>query len=301
MPARSRAYWKGYLRLSLVTIGVELYAATASAEGTALHQIHKPSGKRVRYEKIVPGIGPIETSDIVKGFEIGEDTYVVLEPDEIDEIKLESRRTIDLVQFVDREDIDPRYFEKPYYLVPEGDVSTDGFVVIREALAATKKVALGKLAMRGRESIVAIMPWRKGLLCETLRYAPELRDAAPYFDAIPNVKLDAELVGLAKELIARKSKPFDAAAFKDSYAEALAGLVEQKRAGHAIVATGPEEKRPPAKVIDLMEALKRSVGEGGRGAGPEKAGKEPPRAPAKGGKTGAAGSSRRKQSARRRA
>ncbi len=298
MPARARAYWKGYLRLSLVTIGVELYAATASAEGAALHQIHKPSGKRVRYEKIVPGIGPIETSDIVKGFEIGEDTYVVLEPDELDAIKLESRRTIDLVQFVDREDIDPRYFEKPYYLVPEGDVSTDGFVVIREALAATKKVALGKLAMRGRESIVAIMPWRKGLLAETLRYAAELRDSSPYFDAIPNVKLDAELVGLAKELIARKSKPFDAAAFKDDYASALAALVEEKRAGHAIVATGPEEKRPPGKVIDLMEALKRSVGEGGRGPG---SGSASSRAAAKRGKSGASSSGRRPQRARGRA
>ena len=149
MPPRPRAYWKGYLRLSLVSIGVELYAATTSVEATALHQIHKPTGKRVRYEKVVPGVGPIEASDIVKGFEIDDDSYVVLEPEELEEIKLESSRSIELAQFVDRAEIDPRYFEKPYYVVPEGDVSTEGFIVIRDSLTSTGKVGLGKLTMRG--------------------------------------------------------------------------------------------------------------------------------------------------------
>jgi DNA end-binding protein Ku len=134
MPSRPRAYWKGYLRLSLVSIGVELYAATVSADTATLHQIHKPSGKRIRYEKVVPGLGPVDASDIVKGFEIGDDSYVVLEPEELDEIKLESSRSIELVQFVQLNEIDVRYFDRPFYVVPEGDVSTEGLLVIREAL-----------------------------------------------------------------------------------------------------------------------------------------------------------------------
>lgn len=261
MPPRSRAYWKGYLRLSLVSIGVELYAATVSAETTALHQIHKPSGKRVRYEKVVPGLGPIEASDIVKGFEIGDDSYVVLEPDELDEIKLESSRSIDLIQFVGRDEIDPRYFDRPYYLVPEGDVSTEGLIVIREALRSAGKVGLGQLTMRGRENLVAVMPYGKGLLLETLRYANELRAADVYFDDIPDQKIDKEMVALATELIQRKTKPFDPTAFKDAYAEALKQLVERKREGYAIIAVGEEERCPPGKVINLIEALKKSVGQ----------------------------------------
>jgi DNA end-binding protein Ku len=263
MPSRPRAYWKGYLRLSLVSIGVELYAATASAEATALHQIHKPSGKRVRYEKVVPGVGAIEASDIVKGFEINDDSYVVLEPEELEEIKLESSRAVELAQFVDRAEIDPRYFEKPYYVVPEGDVSTEGFIVIREALTSTGKVGLGKLTMRGREDLVAVMPFGKGLVLETLRYQSELRAADPSFADIPDLKVDKEMIELATEIIRRKSRPFDPTQFRDAYAEALKQLVERKRAGRAIITTGEEERREPGKIINLIEALKKSVGQDG--------------------------------------
>jgi DNA end-binding protein Ku len=281
MPARPRAYWKGYLRLSLVTIGIELYAAAASAETTALHQIHKPSGKRVRYEKVVPGLGPVEASDIVKGVEIDEDTYVVLEPEELEAIKLESSQSIELVQFVDSQEIDLRYFDRPYYVVPEGDVSTEGLIVMREALRATGKCGIGKLTMRGREYLVAVAPFGKGLLLETLRYANEIRAAEPLFEDIPDQKPDNEMVALATELIKRKSKPFDPRAFRDTYAQALAELVERKRAGRAIVTTGEEERRPPGKVINLIEALKRSVGqdkergEGGRAAKARPAARKP--------------------------
>ncbi|HEY8064570.1 MAG TPA: Ku protein [Methylosinus sp.] len=261
MAPRARAYWQGYLRLSLVSIGVELYAATASAQTMALHQIHKPTGKRVRYEKVVPGVGPIDSADIVKGFEIGDDSYVVLEPDELDEIKLDSGKAIELVQFVGRDEIDPRYFDKPYYLAPEGDVSTEGYVVIHEALRRANKIGVGRLTMRGRESIVAVTPLGNGLLVETLRYANELRGYEPYFAEIGEAESDSEMIALATELIERKTAPFDPKAFKDSYAEALRDLVERKREGHAIVTTGEEERRGPGKVIDLIEALKRSVGE----------------------------------------
>jgi DNA end-binding protein Ku len=260
MTSRPRAYWKGYLRLSLVSIGVELYAATVSADTTALHQIHKPSGKRVRYEKVVPGLGPIEPSDIVKGFEIGDDSYVVLEPEELEEIKLESSQSIELVQFVNQSEIDLRYFERPYYIVPEGDVSTEGLLVIREALRSTGKSGLGKLTMRGRESLVAVVPFGKSLLLETLRYASELRAAEEFFDDIPEQKVDKEMVALATELIQRKTKPFDPTMFQDEYARALERLIERKRAGHAVITTGEEERRPPAKVINLIDALKKSVG-----------------------------------------
>jgi DNA end-binding protein Ku len=251
-----------------VSIAVELYAATASAHQLALHQIHKPSGKRIRYDKIVPGIGPVKTEDIVKGFEIADDTYVVLEPEELDEVKLESRRTIDLVQFVDHCEIDPRFYERPYYLVPEGEVSTEGFLVIRAALEKAKKVGVGQLTMRGREYLVAVKPRGRGLLLETLRYAEEVRSSEAFFDDLPEPRLDKEMIALASELIERKARPFDAARFKDSYATALAELVERKRKGKKIVtADDAGERRQSGNVIDLMEALKRSVGKNGQGRG----------------------------------
>ncbi len=271
MPSRPRAFWKGYLRLSLVSIGVELYAATASADTTALHQIHKPSGKRVRYEKVVPGLGPVDAGDIVKGFEIGDDSYVMLEPEELDEIKLESSRSIELSQFVNSSEIDVRYFDRPFYVVPEGDVSTEGLLVMREALRATGTAGLGKLTIRGRENLVAVIPFGKGLLLETLRYANELRSAGAFFDDIPAQKVDKEMVALATELIKRRTKPFDPGIFHDAYALALEQLVERKRKGQAVVTVGEEERRPAGKVINLIDALKKSLGEdskrgpGGRG------------------------------------
>jgi DNA end-binding protein Ku len=265
MPTRPRSYWKGFLKLSLVSIAVELYAAATSEEHPALHQIHKPSGKRVRYEKVVPGIGPVDAADIAKGYEIEEDSYVLLEPEELDEIKLETKRTIELVQFVDPGDIDPRYFDRPYYILPEGDVSTEGYLVVRAALESARKVGLGQLALRGREYVIAVKPCGRGLLLETLRYADEVRSADAFFRDLPEEKLDKEMVALAGELIKRKSKPFDPGVFKDRYAAALRELVERKRKGKLVVAEGERERVPTGKVIDLMEALKKSVGKKGGG------------------------------------
>ena len=186
MPAR--AYWKGYLRLSLVTIGIELFTAVNSGKDTALHQIHKPSGKRIRYEKVAPGIGAVKAKDIVKGFEVEKDEYVVLDPEELDEIKLESRRTIDLVQFVDHEEIDPRYYERPYYVTPAADeVAAEGFAVIREALRSGKKVGLGQMATRGRDQMCAVRACGDGLLLETLRYRNEQEVRGVPVDGITNV------------------------------------------------------------------------------------------------------------------
>lgn len=258
--ATTRIYWKGHLRLSLVTIDIALHAATDRAAKLTLHQIHEPTGKRVRYEKVVPGHGPVDPQDIVKGYKLGGDNYVVLQPEELEEISLETRRAIKLVQFVEYSDIDPRYFERPYYVTPQGEISTEGFVVIRDALRKAKKAGLGQMAMRGREYLVAVRPCGRGLLLETLRYAGEVRDAETVFDDIPDVEVDQEMLELADELIRRKSAPFDPSAFEDSYSEALRELIERKREGEAVVGAGEKKKTgQSAQVIDLRDALKKSL------------------------------------------
>lgn len=260
----ARAYWQGQIRLALVSIPVEIYSATNSSAQVSFHQVHEPSGKRIRYEKVVPGIGPIDTDDIVKGFEVSKGNYVLLEQDEIDAVKLESKRTLELVQFVDADEIDILYFEKPYYVVPADELAEEAFIVLREALRRTKKVGLGQLAMRGREYVVSLKPCGRGLVLETLRYADELRKAQSYFREIPDSKPDADLLDLAETLIEKKSAKFDASEFHDRYVDALKGLIEKKSKakGRKIIEETDEAPRTKGNVIDLMAALKKSV-EGG--------------------------------------
>jgi len=257
-----RAHWKGHLRLSLVTIAAELHAATESSARPGLHQIDKKTGKRIRYEKIVPGKGKVADENIVKGFELGSGKHVILTPEELDRIKLASRHTIDLAQFVDYGDIDPRYFERPYYLLPADDVSAEGYVVIREALKSAKKAGIGQMIIRGKEALVAVRPCGDGLLVETLRYADELRKSDKAFAHVPNKRPSREMVDLATELIERKSGPFRPEAFKDHYGAALKALVAEKRKKGSV--TEPEEEETPRpkgdNVIDLMAALKKSIG-----------------------------------------
>ena len=257
----ARVYWKGFLRLSLVTVNVELYPAVDTKADIRFNQIHKPSGKRVQYEKTVAGVGPVENSDIVKGYEVDDDVYVVIEPDEIEAIRLESKKAIDLVQFVDRNEIDARYFERPYYVLPADETSTEGYLVIREALDKAGKIGLGQITMYGREHLVAISALENGLILEILRYERELRPAAAFFKELPKQKLDKEMIELAAQLIQKKTARFDASKFKDRYAEALRDLVEQKAKGRKLVTAAEPETRPGAKVIDLMQALKKSVAE----------------------------------------
>jgi DNA end-binding protein Ku len=258
MPKAARAYWKGFLRLSLVTIGVEIYNAVESKADISFRQIHKPSGKRVNYEKVVQGIGKIDTKDIVKGYEVDKDTYVTLDPEEIDAVKLESKKTIDLVQFVDAKDIDYRYFERPYFIAPTDELSGEGYVVIREALRKTGKVGLAQITISGREWLVAIAPLEDGLVMEMLRYAEELRKPADFFDEVPGTKPDKEMVDLAVQLIGKKSGAFKPEKFEDHYQTALKALVQDKLKGRKIVAH--EQDRPTGgNIVDLMEALKRSV------------------------------------------
>lgn len=276
-----RPYWKGHLRLSLVTFPVTLHGATASNARVRFHQLDRKTGQRVRYEKVVPGRGAVAAEDIVKGFEIEPDRYVVVEPDELERVRLESRHTIDLVQFVDACEIDPLYYEKPYYLVPDGEMAQEAYRVVQRALKESRKVALGEVVLNGRESLVAIQPSGPGLLLETLRAADEVRKAAGYFAEIEAGEVDADQLALAKELVGRKAAPFDPARFKDDYEAALRDLIAAKAKRRKIRDPGPAA--PAGKVVDLMDALKRSLGAGkGRGAGGRTAEvRELPRKPAK--------------------
>jgi DNA end-binding protein Ku len=258
MPRPGRAYWKGFLRLSLVSIPVEIYNAVDSTTEIQLNQIHKPSGKRVNYTKTVKDVGPIEATDIIKGYEIDKDIYVTLESHEIDALKVESKRTLDLQQFIDVAEIDPRYFEKPYYVVPADEHAAEGYLVIREALRSMNKLGVGQITMSGREHIVTVGPVDKGLVMEVLRYAQEIKSPNSYFNDLPAIKLDKEMVALARELIAKKASPFTPERYTDSYAVAMKALIEQKAKGQRIIAR-PSEDAPQGKVINLMDALRNSL------------------------------------------
>src|SRR4030095_8007822 len=183
----ARAYWKGQIRLALVSIPVEIYSATRSGATIAFNQIHEPSGKRIKYEKVVPGVGPVDADDIVKGFQYEKGSYMLLDDEELEAVKLESKTTLELPQVVELNEIDPLYYEKPYYVVPAADLAEEAYIVLREALRDTKKVGLGQLAMRGREYIVSLKPCGRGILLETLRYADEVVKAQGYFRDISDV------------------------------------------------------------------------------------------------------------------
>lgn len=256
MPAR--AYWTGQLRLSLVSIPVQIYAATKTASRIAFHQIHEPTGKRIRYEKVVPGLGAVENEEIIRGFEVDKGRYVTVTDEELDSVRLEAKKVIDLTRFVDQADIDPIYFDRPFFVVPDGEGNEEAYVVLRQSLQDTKRIGLGQMAIRGKGSLVAVKACGKGILLETLRYADEIRKSDAFFADIPALKPDEDLIDLAKELIQRKSGPFNANEFKDAYTTALRELLDKKAKNQPLqeVEEGPEK----GVVIDLMEALKRSLG-----------------------------------------
>lgn len=269
----TRPMWSGNMRLALVSVPVKVYAATRAGAQISFHQVHEPSGKRVRYQKVVPGIGPVDTDEIVKGFELEKGRYVLIDPDEVEAIKLETKKTLDLVQFVLQGEIDPIWFDRPYYVVPDGEMAEEAYGVLRDALRSSKRMGLGQFVMRGREYIAAIKPCGNGLLLETLRFADEVRAAAPFFSTVDDVEPDEELLSLAQELIDRKSAPFDPRRFQDQYTQALRELIDAHAKRRKPVAVG-EEDRPSggAKVIDLVEALKRSVKNAERPASKRSAG-----------------------------
>lgn len=257
----ARPYWSGQIQISLVSFGVKLFPATEAKSEIRFHQLSRKTGERIKHQKVSADEGPVEKDDIVKGYEYRKGEYVTIEPDEIEHLRIPSRHTMAVSQFVDFDEIPPAFFEKPYFVAPEDDVQTEAFAVVRKALQSTKKVALGKIAFGGREHLVAIaapsddkLP---GMMAYIMRYAEELRDPATYFDDIKKVAIDDDQLALAKELIKRKTAKFVPDKFKDDYEAALRELVEAK------VNNAPLPKEEPArktgKVINLMDALRKSV------------------------------------------
>jgi DNA end-binding protein Ku len=266
----ARPIWRGQIRLALVSIPIEIYSATKSGAQIQFHQVHEPTGKRIKYEKVVPGIGPVDRDEIVKGYEVSKGHYVLLDPEEIESVKLESRKTLDLVQFVDDDGIDPMYFEKPYYVVPADDLAEEAYVVLRDALRDAKKIGIGQLAMRGQEYVVALKPLDRGLVLETLRYADEVNKSSGFFRDIGDHKPDPDLLDMASMLIERKAGEFDPKDFHNRYVDALKDLIaeKQKKKGEKVIQDPDADKPPPkgSNVIDLMAALKKSLGDEKKGA-----------------------------------
>ncbi len=256
-----RPIWKGQLRLSLVSIGVELYTATNARARISFRQIHEPSGKPVKYQKVVPGIGPVDSDDIVKGYEVEKDNYLLLDPDEIDEIRLETKKTMEIVQFVGGCEIPPLYFDKPYYLVPSDELAEDAYRVVRDALRRTEKVGICQITLRGKEHLAAIRPCGDGLLLETLHYAEEIDAADPLFRDIADDPPEEDLLEVAEQLIEKRSAPFDASAYSDNYAKALRALIDRKTKSKSSKRVEAEDRELPEgdNVVDLMGALKKSL------------------------------------------
>ena len=276
-----RAYWKGHVRLALVSFPVRLYAATTSTERISLHRIHKDTHERVRMQNVVPDEGPVERDDIVMGYEYDRDKYVPVTEEELESIEVESKHTIDLSRFVDLKEIDPIYFDKPYFVAPDGDMATEAFVTIRDALRASKKVALGQIVLAKRERIVAIQACGDGMLLETLRFADEVRESNAYFEDIEDVKVSKDQVDMAETLIAARSGSFDPDTFVDHYQAELRALINAKLKGKD-TAPPKSAKSKSSNVINLMDALKASLddkgGKGGKGEEGGEAGTRRPRA-----------------------
>ncbi|MCK9916121.1 Ku protein [Microbacteriaceae bacterium K1510] len=252
-----RAYWKGYLRLSLVSCPIELFPATSEREKVRFHQINKNTGNRIRYQKIDAETGDeVAADDIVKGYEISKGEYVEVDPEELDAVEIESNRMIDIDEFVPKEEIDELYLNTPYYIVPDGAVGAQAFVVIREAIKKEGMVALAKVVFTNREHVIALEPRSKGLVGVTLRYPYEIRDEKDYFDDIPNESVPKDMLELATHIVHSKAGHFKPDKFHDKYESALRDLIKRKQHGEKIEA--PKE-REPGKVIDLMDALRRSA------------------------------------------
>lgn len=259
MATSGRAYWQGFLRLSLVSIAVEVFNAEDRRSEISFHQIHKPTGKRVHNTKSVEGVGPVDADDIVSGYEVEKDVHIVLEPEEIDSVRLESKKTIELAHFIDLEEVDSRYYEQPYYITPSDEYATEGYLVIREALHKTGKMGLGQMTAGGREHLIGVAPLEAGLMLVRLRYSTELKPLRQFFGELPKMRLDHEMVDLATELITRKSGRFKPDEFEDHYATELKKLIEQKARGKSIIGA-PEPEPEPSNVVNLIDALRNSLG-----------------------------------------
>jgi DNA end-binding protein Ku len=252
-----RAYWKGYLRLSLVSCPIQLFPAASEREKVRFHQINKNTGNRIRYMKVDADTGDeVPSDDIVKGYEVSKGEYIELEPEELDAVEIEGSHMIDIDEFVPKTEIDELFLANPYYIVPDGEVGAQAFAVIREAIKKEGMVALGKVVFTNREHVIALEPRGKGLVGVTLRYPYEVRDEKDYFDDIPDESVPKDMLELATHIVHSKAGHFKPDKFEDKYESALKDIIKRKQHGEKIEA--PKDKEP-AKVIDLMEALRRSA------------------------------------------
>lgn len=273
-----RPTWQGHLRLSLVTCPVALYTATSPTGDVHFNMLHKTTHNRIRMTPTDPETGPVERADIVRGYEIDKGRYVVVTQDEIDSVKLETTRAIDIEHFVDVGDIDRIYWNDPYFLVPDGKLAAEAFGVIREAMARQDRIALGRVVLHQRERLLAIEPRGKGMLAYSLRTFDEVRSPDSLFDDIPAAKPDPRMIEIAERIVEQLEGAFDPTGFNDRYEDALRSLIKEKEkgAGGKVKVEEPED----TNVVDLMEALRRSLGE----SGGKKGGKSAPKtkaAPAK--------------------
>jgi DNA end-binding protein Ku len=256
--APGRPYWKGYLKLALVSCPIALYTASSSSERVSFRQINKKTGNRLR-QQLVDEVTrePVENEDKGRGYEYAKGAYIEVDDDELDAIAVESNHTIEIDSFVPRAQIDERYLDSPYYIMPNDQVGQEAFAVIRDAMRGKGMVALARVVLAKRERVIMLQPWDKGLMGTTLRYPYELRDAKEYFDELPNVKVAPDMLKLAEHILETKEADFDPAQFVDHYEEAVVDMLKKKQAGLAT----PKGKavEPPRNVINLMDALKKSL------------------------------------------
>ncbi len=256
--APARPYWKGYLKLSLVSCPIALYSATSTTERVSFRQINKKTGNRLR-QQLIDDVSrePVEAADKVKGYEYAKNAYLFVDDEELDAIAIESTHTIEIDSFVPRSQIDERYLDSPYYITPNDQVGQEAFAVIREAMRGKKMAALARVVLAKRERVIMLQPWDKGLLATTLRYPYEIRDAKEYFDDIPAMKLATDMLKLAEHIVETKEADFDPLKFIDHYEQAVVEMLKEKQAGLPV----PREQAsaPAPNVINLMDALKRSI------------------------------------------
>jgi DNA end-binding protein Ku len=252
-----RANWKGYLRLSLVSCPVALYPASSLSEKVSFNRINRKTGNRLKQQNVDSETGEVvPREDIARGYEVGKGQYLIVEDEEFDAVQVESTRTIEIDQFVPRNEIDDRYIDSPYYLAPDGQVGQDAFAVIRDTIGKMNMVALGRVVLTRREHVIALEPRGRGLLGLTLRYPYEVRDEQPYFEDIPELKLPKDMMDLASHIVSNKSGHFDPSHFEDRYENALVDLLKKKQAGEKIA---PVRGAPPPRVVNLIDALRASI------------------------------------------
>lgn len=267
--ATAHAYWKGYLKLSLVSCPIALYTGTSSTERVSFRQINKKTGNRLRQQLIDEVTRePVEAEDKGRGYEYAKNAYIPVDDDELDAIAIESNHTIEIDSFVPRDQIDERYLDSPHYIVPNDQVGQEAFAVIREAMRGKGMAALGRVVLAKRERVIMLAPWDKGLIGTTLRYPYEIRDTKEYFDDIPSVQLDPDMLELAENILQSKATDFEPSQFADHYEEAVVEMLKKKQAGMPI---SREQAAPRAQnVVNLMDALRRSIAEEKAVAAPPK-------------------------------